>query len=404
MGSLKYGARAEYRECRTYWHQLELAKATPDLKLPRKGRPFPAPRICLQGRSDEPQRFDVVFVSDFTLPETEPLSDLAARLAGHELGVSQACLFWPRLENIGKDHNALGRGQIHEGIVATVVAEEAVECDLVVTDPLILQNLPDKPPAVRAKSCVIICAEAPQAGADLKRAVDNARAVFGAEPKIAPMFATVRHAIEEAGERERLTATDWMPLVDLSAEMRQKPANPERAPVAGREGSIDLKDWPSGTEAIQAAYCMHARIRLRVLGETADTVRGALLRARAEWLPSVAGDLTRFLEGLDFYIYHPREDQREPLSRAPFEAMAVGVPVILPSRFAGIFGEAAVYAEPANVAETILALWRDPARYAAQAKSGRDWVTRSASPAVFGERIGPFVSIPAPQKRRAVVG
>jgi hypothetical protein len=31
-------------------------------------------------------------------------------------------------------------------------------------------------------------------------------------------------------------------------------------------------------------------------------------------------------------------------------------------------------------------------------------VTRSASPAVFGERIGPFVSIPAPQKHRAVVG
>lgn len=403
MGSLKYGARAEYRECRTYWHGLELAKETPDLKLPRKGRPFPAPRICLQGRSEVPQKYDVLFVSDFTLSETALESDLSARLAGHRLGLSQACLFWPRLDNIGKNHNVLGRAQIHDGVVATVVAEENIECDLVVTDPMVLQNLPDKPPSVRAKSCVIVCAEAPSKS-EIKRAIDNARIVFGAEPVVAPMFAPVRRALEKSGQGEWLTATDWSPFVDLAAEPRERASEPQRVPVAGREASLEAADWPSRPEALQAAYGKRARINMRILGQTAEHVRDALVRSRIEWIPRTESDLATFLAGLDFYIYHPHESLEAPLSRAPFEAMAAGIPVIAPARLADVFGEAAVYAEPAGVAEAILKLWRDPARYAAQAKRGRDWVSRFASPAVFGDRIAAFISPPVSQRRRAVVG
>jgi glycosyltransferase involved in cell wall biosynthesis len=73
-------------------------------------------------------------------------------------------------------------------------------------------------------------------------------------------------------------------------------------------------------------------------------------------------------------VHYPHEDRIEEFGRAPIEAMAAGVPVILPPAFQETFGAAVLYAEPEAVWDTIQDLWRDEQAYLARARGGRDFV------------------------------
>ena len=98
-----------------------------------------------------------------------------------------------------------------------------------------------------------------------------------------------------------------------------------------------------------------------------------------------------FLRGLDFFIHYPHEHLIEAFGRAPMEAMATGVPVILPHHFQETFADAAVYAEPPSVLGTIQRLWLDKDAYEAQIQRGFDFVERTCSYACFEERVRPYL-------------
>ena len=100
-----------------------------------------------------------------------------------------------------------------------------------------------------------------------------------------------------------------------------------------------------------------------------------------------ARDVKEFLSDLDFFVHYPHENYIEEFGRAPMEAMAIGVPVILPPVFKDTFGTAALYAEPDDVWQLIEMLWRDEAAWTARVKAGRDFVIRNCSYASFGPRI-----------------
>jgi hypothetical protein len=94
-----------------------------------------------------------------------------------------------------------------------------------------------------------------------------------------------------------------------------------------------------------------------------------------------------FLSSLDFFMHYPREDHIEESGRAPIEAMAAGVPVILPPAFQETFGAAALYAEPEAVWETIQDLWSDEQAYLARARGGRDFVLQHCGYDQFVKRL-----------------
>jgi glycosyltransferase involved in cell wall biosynthesis len=94
-----------------------------------------------------------------------------------------------------------------------------------------------------------------------------------------------------------------------------------------------------------------------------------------------------FLRRLDFFVHYPQEDYIEEFGRAALEAIAAGVPAVLPPVFRESFGEAAVYAEPDEVWDRIEALWRDEAAYLAQARRGRDFVRENSGWAGFADRL-----------------
>ena len=63
-------------------------------------------------------------------------------------------------------------------------------------------------------------------------------------------------------------------------------------------------------------------------------------------MPFGARDVPAFLAELDVFLHFPHADYIEEFGRAPMEAMAAGVPVILPPEFEPTFGAAALYAAP----------------------------------------------------------
>jgi hypothetical protein len=118
--------------------------------------------------------------------------------------------------------------------------------------------------------------------------------------------------------------------------------------------------------------------------------------APANWIFLSRGETeTReFLSTLDVCVCYPHRKASGVLDRAPIEAMAVGVPVILPLRFREIYGDAAVYAGPGDVFDAISELWRTNAGYKKQVGRGLRFVEDYCSYEDFAKRLSPYLETP----------
>jgi glycosyltransferase involved in cell wall biosynthesis len=116
----------------------------------------------------------------------------------------------------------------------------------------------------------------------------------------------------------------------------------------------------------------------------------------ADWLVYTAADLAPrpFGHQLDFYLHFPHRRTTETYSRPALEAAAAGCVVVLPERYAAIHGDAAVYAEPDEVAALIRRYATTPALYAGQSGRARAVVARAHAPEAFAERIAELVRPP----------
>jgi glycosyltransferase involved in cell wall biosynthesis len=94
-----------------------------------------------------------------------------------------------------------------------------------------------------------------------------------------------------------------------------------------------------------------------------------------------------FLKDLDFYVHYPHEKYIEEFGRGVMEAMALGIPPVLPPRFKETFGDAATYATPVEVSKVISSLWVSQERYQECAEAARNFVIERCSLATFPERL-----------------
>jgi len=108
-------------------------------------------------------------------------------------------------------------------------------------------------------------------------------------------------------------------------------------------------------------------------------------------LPFSESGIRDLLCTFDFCICYPHKRAAGILDQAPIEAMAVGVPVILPPRFREVYGGAAVYAEPEDVFDTISELWCSKAAYEKQVGRGLRFVEDNCSYEDFAKRLKPYL-------------
>jgi hypothetical protein len=201
----------------------------------------------------------------------------------------------------------------------------------------------------------------------------------------------VRALMQGDARYPRPHADTWTPLLDTERWCAREPvwrSSGGRRPVIGRHGRDHPLKWPRDPEALRAAYCAGRPCAVRFLGGAVHA-RARLPAWPGNWRDEAfdARDVPSFLAGLDVFLHYPDASYIEEFGRAPMEAMAVGVPAILPPEFEPTFGEAALYAPPEGVWPLVERLWEDRGFWEARVAAGREFVTANCAYAVFPGRL-----------------
>ena len=265
------------------------------------------------------------------------------------------------------------------GVRILAPGEAAEAATVIVTYPPVFAEAMDRFPALEHDRLVVVVnqlAARDRAGRDIAYDPLRVRAhlgeLLGSEGLWAPISERVRAAMAADARYPPALADTWTPLIDARAFAPARWRGDARArPVLGRHGRDHPLKWPGDRESLMAAYCAGKPCEVRFLGG-ARHARARLRRWPGNWrdLP-FGGDVPGFLAGLDVFLHFPHADYVEEFGRAALEAMAAGVPVILPPEFAPSFGPAALYAAPDGVWPLVEALWRDRAAWEARAAAGR---------------------------------
>jgi tetratricopeptide (TPR) repeat protein len=390
--SMHYGARREYQESYKEWHRI-----TTDLRIDAANRPFPVPSILLT--PNPPTReVDLLFVSDYALRGGTISSTMAMFDAATAGDRSFALLHWPRLDSARRPINDRVRQSIHSDKLSVVVPGEKVRAKLVIVNhPNLLMNRPSSLPEVETDRCIVLFNQSPftRAGSTGTKVYDPltvmkmAETAFGCRPVAAPISGIIRQILQEYELPYEFTDDDWLPLVGgLSDSTPHRTADMTRAPVVGRHSRDDEDKWLFTKASMEGAYFANSKsIKVRVMGGADHAVK-VLGYVPSNWqvLPFGA-DVGAFLDSIDFHVYFPREDMIEAFGRSPMEAMANGIPTILPFNMEPTFGAAATYARPEDVAKVVTDIWNDPARYAERSQSGIRFVREHCHPSLFSKRV-----------------
>jgi glycosyltransferase involved in cell wall biosynthesis len=316
------------------------------------------------------RQVDVLMVSDLRFPGGTAHS-LAEEIAAQaQVGWSTGLVHvnGPLISRV-KPVNPRIRHQIRCGNARLFLGDRPIRTKIVVIrHPAVLETAPDQLPSIETEHVVLV-ANAPPTDIDRYRhyrpvAVDRiARERFEVVPIWAPIGPLVREAV--ASEISvGLRAQDWVNIIDVDAWQVDRPGWRSDRPVIGRHSRGSPQKWPTDPKAIEAVYPVDGSAIVKILGG-ADPARNVLGYQPASWqvIPFGAKDPRDFLAELDFFAYYHHPAWVEAFGRNVLEALASGLPAILPPHFRALFGDAAIYAEPAEVSSVVSRLYDDRTAY-----------------------------------------
>jgi|GEM_PF-3470226 len=387
-GGFFAGARKEYRESYRYYHQKASSLY---YGFPRDSRPFPVPELMWAQREAGGKRrrhFDVIIGSEFRLPGGTSSSNAEEIKAQKQMELRTGLIQMPRYLNTNLEVNAKIRDLIDGEKVQMIVHGEEVTCDcLIIKYPPVLQERQIFVPDVKAGKAHVIVNQTPRRhyapGASNVYYIEQCQSrlyeYFGLEGTWHPIGPLVRNALHTHHSAElsgiSLAEEDWVEIINVEDWRRENlPPRGARARI-GRHSQDDYFKWPSTPEEILSAYPADDAYEIHVLGG-AESPKNILGYLPFNWHVLEFNEVSPrdFLAGLDVFVYYTHPDMVESFGRVILEAMAVGVPVILPPPFSKLFGDAAVYTEPAGVRAAVDSLIADDNYYHSQAKKAQNYV------------------------------
>lgn len=405
----KMGARLEYENNHRRFHKKN---RTPYIGFPLTERPFTAPEPMWPQREaaqDGVRHFDVIIASDFRLPGGTNMSNLEEIKAQRRFGLKTGLVQMSRYDvSPDRKMNDKIAAQIDGDQVQLVVYGEKVTCDLLVVRlPWVLQEWQECLPQVDAGAVKVIVNQPPKRdyGEDSEyiyhpqRCLNHLKMHFGSAGTWHPIGPLVRRALNKhhAADMDGIQMGGlWPNIIDIGEWRR--PVRPERAERIRivRHSRDQYVKWPATREELLKVYPDDDRYEVRILGG-AETP-AALLDGKlpANWQVSGFGKKSpaRFLADGDVFVYFTHPDWVESFGRVIFEAMAVGLPVILPRVYEPLFKDAAIYAEPDEVLAKVDALMADDTLYEAQVARALAYVNDRFSYRVHAERIAPEIHRP----------
>ena len=353
--------------------------------------------FAVQRRRDS--HFDVVFISSLSRAgwkggsQESMLQEIRA-LAANGLRLGLVHLEAPRVGGPGPGQLSPAFQQlIDDGRVERLTILDSVTTDIAsIRYPPVLQFSPDLPAGfvagesgIRAGRVIIEANQGPAEsdGTDRRYLVDDCDAtvlaIFGRHATWYPQGPLIRRQLEDEGVApEHLGDIDLPGILDPADWAVERAPLSGRRPVVGRYSRDHPHKWPDTWELALMAYGS-ADFDFTSMGghDAVDELRGdALVPSTWTLLGYNETEPREFLAGLDFFAYFHHSKYVEAFGRAIAEAMASGAVVILPPSFAPVFGDGAVYCEPADVAGIVARLAADPAAWQAQSAAGQQFASQ----------------------------
>jgi len=326
------------------------------------------------------RQVDVLVVSDLRFPGGTSHSVAEEIIAQAQAGWSTGLvhLNGPLLSKV-RAVNPRIRDQLRRGAATLFVGDRSIRAKVVVVrHPGVLQAAAEQLPPIETENVVLV-ANAPPIDIDGHRhyrpaVVDQiVRDRFGVAAVWAPIGPLVREAIASDVAPGGLREQDWVNIIDVDAWRVHRPGWQSDRPVIGRHSRGSPQKWPTDSKVIEAVYPPDGSAVVKILGG-AEPVLDELGYLPTSWrvIPFGAMEPRDFLAQLDFFAYYHHPAWVEAFGRNILEALASGLPAILPPHFRPLFADAASYAEPADVPSLVRRLYGDRAAYediAARAES-----------------------------------
>lgn len=327
---------------------------------------------------DGPVHVDVLLVSDFcNLGGTtgSNLQEVAAQTAG---GLRTGLLHHPfDNQKPGRPVNPKFNRFVDGDRVRYVRPGEQVTCDvMIVRHPRSIESLREDLTHVTPRATKLVVNQTPcryygddGAGEAVWDVAETHRVLqdWIGDHEWCPISPFVRRALLEHHADElgpvRLSDHDWTNIIDLDEWRREGEREPDGVVRIGRHSRDHESKWPETPDLLLSAYPAGEGREVHVLGGT--SVPRRMLGGLPEGWVTYRYDavpIPEFLRDLDVYVYQTSSDLLEAFGRAPLEAMAAGVPTVLPPKFEELFGTAAVYAAPGRVGDAVDWLTSDPRR------------------------------------------
>jgi len=409
-------SRREYTESFKNWHARIRAGADPFLPADPARRAFPAPQRFTRntGVAVVPPAPDVILAGDYRADSATavPLYDELVALVeqGLRVGMMQMELVGrpvPTSRPLSPEFRRL----VDDGTVDHVLPTDEVRTRLLlVHDPAVLQLPTTEPHAVVAERVAILAHHggSESTSGALWSAQDvtaAARDLFGSEPTWVPANPEVRAELQHVPGLVVHDGDAVDPVVPRLWSARRR-RTPSELPVVGFASFEGAELWPSSDDDFLAAYPVADDVDVRLLGalEHAPRVVGRepSLRPPTDWLIFRNGDLSQreVLEQLDYVPCFPTDVVTRPPAYLT-RALAAGGVVIVPERFRPFYGEAAVYAEPADVLELVRHLETHPEERAERVRAAARHLEDQHSPSDFGALVTGLLAVADPAGRGA---
>lgn len=393
------GARSQYRAAFREWHRSPQFRENLPLQGGlSSGQPFLRPKVLTAKRHAlaAPEHFDVILVSNLSLPGGTTASNVQELRAQKQAGMKTGLIHHPVYDwGASRPPNPKILREVDGELVRLLSLGERVSCDLLVVRlPKAIETLIDDLPAIDAGKIVVLANQTPDRyyrpdgvrvrAYDLEKCTAGIRQKFGKDPMWYPIGPRVRQALidwhSEELDRSLVSDSDWVNIIDLS-EWRREPRISTDSPFRiGRHSRDSDVKWPTDPRVLREAYPENSEFQISVLGGATIPER-ALGGLPSNWevFPFDSIHPREFLATLDVYVYFTPPGMIEAFGRGLLEALAVGVPLVTSREFEELFGDAAIYAEPHMVTEIVRELRDNPDYYARQVERGHDLIEEKFS-------------------------
>ena len=367
-----------------------------DFNKPRIPRP---PQRVMSAASGTAKKFassyGCVIGSDFRLQGGTTQSSIQEILAHKRFGVTTGIMQLNRydfnpLRPIESDVVA----EVDNELVSYVHYGQELDCDLlIIRYPPVLYHHQRFLPKIHAKQIKVIINQPPMSDYgpggvtryELGKCTENIRRYFGKDATWHPIGPLVRDALHTYHADElhhiNLSDHDWHNIIDIKGWDRgPRQRGPQDRLRIGRHSRDHAHKWPDRATDILACYPDREDVEIHVLGggKTPARIMGHIPQ---NWTVHEFGSIQPrdFLRDIDVWVYFANPGWVESFGRTIIEAMAVGVPVILPQEYRPLFANAALYATPQTALEMARKLHADPSLYDSQVKRARLYVTEQFS-------------------------